>query len=260
MREKEKQQGFTLVEMAVVLVIVALLIGGLMLPLSAQQEIKAEWETKQQLLKAEETLAGFAALYGRLPCPASAASMGQEDCAGTSGHGGYYGFLPAAKLGLFPGNDQGLALDGWNNPLRYAVSNANFGGISSGVFVTANGLKTATLPALASYIDSHALLSVCADNGTLSNPGTINASCTGSGKLTDSAVAVLYSTGKNTPRGGTDSDERHNPNGNTSIANDPAFVHHEPTAAGSAAGEFDDILIWLSPNSIVSKMIAAGTL
>ncbi|OQY65831.1 MAG: hypothetical protein B6D47_12090 [Rhodocyclaceae bacterium UTPRO2] len=47
-------RGFTLAEMAVVLVIVALLIAGMMLPLSAQQDIRARQETAT-------TLVGFAA-------------------------------------------------------------------------------------------------------------------------------------------------------------------------------------------------------
>ncbi|GAB2182082.1 hypothetical protein DLREEDagrD3_23050 [Denitratisoma sp. agr-D3] len=230
-------RGFTLTEMAIVLVIVALLIGGLALPLSTQQEMRALEETQHRLTDASEALTGFAAINGRLPCPATTTSQGQEDCAGSAGNGGYYGYLPAAKLGL-PSDGQGRMQDGWQQPLRYAVSGANFGGISTGVFVTANGLRTATLAALSAHMGANPLLSICTGSSTIVAAGTANAACDSSGKITDSAAAVVYSTGKNTSWGGQAGDENHNPNPNSGLAPDPAFVHHTPTPAGSAAGEF----------------------
>ena len=52
--------GFSLVEMAVVLVIVALLITGLVIPFSAQQEIRARQETERTLTDIHEALLGYA--------------------------------------------------------------------------------------------------------------------------------------------------------------------------------------------------------
>lgn len=71
-------RGFTLAEMAVVLVIVALLIAGMMLPLSAQQEIRARQETEKTLSDIREALLGFAVANGRLPRPAISATNGAE--------------------------------------------------------------------------------------------------------------------------------------------------------------------------------------
>ena len=48
-----------------------------------------------------------------------------------------------------------------------------------------------------------------------------------------------------------------NPNSNNS---DRVFVSHIPTASSATNGEFDDIVIWLSPNILFGKMVAAGKL
>jgi hypothetical protein len=70
---------------------------------------------------------------------------------------------------------------------------------------------------------------------------------------------VIYSTGRNGNYGGTGADESANPN-QYSNNNDRVFVSHAPTASSSANGEFDDIVIWLSPNILFGKMVAAGRL
>lgn len=62
-------KGFTLTELAVVLVIVSLLMGGLLIPLGAQQEIEKRRATEQQLNNIRETLIAFGTVNMRLPCP-----------------------------------------------------------------------------------------------------------------------------------------------------------------------------------------------
>ena len=53
-------RGFTLTELAVVMVIVAVLMGGLLIPLSAQRDAQAFRETQAQLDEIREALIGFA--------------------------------------------------------------------------------------------------------------------------------------------------------------------------------------------------------
>ena len=65
-----RQSGFSLVELAVVLTIVALLLSSLMWTLSAQTEQRARDETTRRLEQGKELLLSFAIVYGRLPCPA----------------------------------------------------------------------------------------------------------------------------------------------------------------------------------------------
>src|SRR5688572_19844594 len=72
------QQGFSLAELAIVLLIVGLILAGVLTPLGAQIEIRKTAETTKILEDVKEALLGFAAANGRLPCPASDTSNGQE--------------------------------------------------------------------------------------------------------------------------------------------------------------------------------------
>lgn len=242
--------GFTLTELALSLLIVAILLAGMLMPLSTQLDLRNQAQTQQALADIREALLGFAAANGRLPCPASATSNGIES---PSGGGActnpYDGFVPAVTLGIAPVDNQGYALDAWQQRLRYAVTIAN-----SNAFTTANGMKTTTLAALSPN------LKVCSSAAGLSGAGSAAASCAAAATLSNSSVAVIYSPGRNGGVGGTGTDERHNPNPSASVAPDPAYVSHEPTAAGAPQGEFDDIVTWLSPNVLYSRMITAGQL
>ncbi|RKZ76828.1 MAG: hypothetical protein DRR19_28370 [Candidatus Parabeggiatoa sp. nov. 1] len=104
--------GFTLVEMAVVLLIIGLLIGGLLVPLSVQIDQSRLNATEQSLQDIKEALIGFAIVDGRLPCPAVSGDDGVED----SGLCGDEGFLPWATLALNIGKS-----DVWGAPFRYRV-------------------------------------------------------------------------------------------------------------------------------------------
>jgi len=83
------------------------------------------------------------------------------------------------------------------------------------------------------------------------------ATCSGtSTTLTISAVAVIFSVGKNGVPGGTGgvagSDESFN------LDNDRAFISHEPAPSGATGGEFDDIVIWLSPSILYNRILSGG--
>jgi prepilin-type N-terminal cleavage/methylation domain-containing protein len=264
-----QEGGFTLTELAVVLVIVALLIGGLMVPLAAQDELKRTTETRKTLENIHEALLGYVAANGRLPCPATATSNGVEDpigggdCDRNVAGNSYAGFMPAVTLAISPTDGNGYAVDGWGNRIRYAVSPVSIGG-QSNPFTTAGGMKNATMATIAARSP---LLSVCGCSSAVTQAGTAVAACggscpagTGTAKIADQAIAVVYSLGKNSASGGTGSGEKHNPNPNSTTQADPAYVSHEPTSAAGEDGEFDDIVIWLSPNILFNRLIAAGQL
>ena len=114
----DTQSGFSLVEMAVVLAIVGLVIGGLMVPLSAQMDLRNYNETKQKLAVMNEAIIGFTFLKGRLPCPTTQLDSAQpdyglEDCSFSS-----EGYVPWRTLGL-------SAVDAWGQYWRYRVD-SNF--------------------------------------------------------------------------------------------------------------------------------------
>jgi prepilin-type N-terminal cleavage/methylation domain-containing protein len=257
-------RGFTLTELAVVLAIVALLIGSMMLPLAAQDDVRRTQETQKTLNDARDALVGFATATGRLPCPATDASNGVEAPNG----GGTctlfdasdvvpVGYLPAATLGLAPVDTQSRLLDGWGNPIRYGVTTSN-----AAAFTRPNGMSSTGMTALAPD------LIVCPTarfgGNDVQGAGTAAANCpTGVTPLSNSSVAVLYSLGPDAGRGGNGTDEQHNPNpaiSSGTLASDRLFVSHTPTPRDAANGEFDDIVIWLSPNILFNRMIAAGRL
>lgn len=241
------QRGFTLVELAIALVIVALLSGGLMLTITAQMDNIATSETQRRLNDARDALLGYAAANGRLPCPAAAGATGLESpVGGGSCSNPWDGFLPAITLGLAPTNENGYAVDGWGNPIRYAITtyqNATFCPTPNYCFTTTNALKahwngTTTPPA--------SDIQVCS---TATGAGT---NCAAGATLSNNAIAVVYSQGKNGAAAPSSADEQANGNA------DRLFVSHTPTPTG--ANEFDDLVIWLSPNILYNRLIAAGRL
>jgi prepilin-type N-terminal cleavage/methylation domain-containing protein len=247
-------RGFTLIEMAVALFIITLVLGSLLVPLTTQVEQRKTAETQRILDQAMEALLGFAAVNGRLPCPASSTSNGLEVLVIPSPNGGqcsnpFNGFFPAATLGISPVDAQGYLVDGWGsvqNRVRYAVTNTN-PVCSPYPYTTAGGLRACW----STITGGGALptLSVCS-----TSTGINVGDCAAGAKLTDKAPALIYSLGKNAPTGGTGADEAEN------LSNDRAFVWHTQAAAGATNGEFDDIMVWMSPNILYSKLINAGQL
>ncbi len=236
------QAGFTLVEMAIVLAIVGLLLGGLLSTLSAQMESQHINETRKQLSEIQQALTGYAIINGRLPCPATSTSNGTESFAvgGNAANGNcsnfYNGYAPAATLGITSVNAQGLAIDAWGNPIRYAVTQSN-----SNAFTKTDGMSTTGISALAPNLLT--CLSASAAGFSGSSCGTGNALTSDPG-----VPVVIYSTGRNGGVGPTGSDEQANTDSNR------VFVSHTP------ASDFDDLVIWLSPNTLINRMVAAGKL
>jgi len=277
--------GFTLIELAVGLFIVTLVLGALLVPLSQQVESRKFSETQRTLDLAVEALQGFAAINGRLPCPASATSNGLESDGGVLGRctNPLDGFLPAATLGLNQ-NVNGYLVDSWStdsgtllapNRIRYAISTAvnpcadpsplNY------VFATPNGMKncwaqiTGTTPPPPPFPN---YLTVCNTSNT-TGPITATGCPPPAGvpplptTLTTNAIAIVYSVGANAAATLNDLangfDEQANPNPlNGSV--DRTFVWHVPSGRNAPNGEFDDVMVWISPNILYSKLIAAGQL
>lgn len=264
---KKMTKGFTLVEMAIVLLVVTLLLGGLLVPLTTQIEQRKISETQKFLADAKEALIGFAIANGRLPCPASSASNGLESyctdgnplnaCAPTpvpQNHGRcsnfFDGFLPAVTLGLSNVDSSGYAVDGWGlvqNRIRYAVTTSSGNAFTSSAskFGNQSILDLAKTLATSPFLGLH----VCSTAATLV---TIPPSNMCAATLTDNAIAVVFSLGKNAPTGGTSPDEKQN------LDNDLFFVSHVPSSV--TGSEFDDIVDWLSPNILFNRAVAAGTL
>ena len=221
-----RQHGFSLTELAIVLVIVALLISGMLMPLSAQREIQNTGESQRRLTEIREALLGFAVINKRLPCPdtdtdPSASGYGIEE-ASCSSSGTEEGFLPWKTLGVAETDSWGTHRTTATSPRtgdwRYRVDR-NFAGSTALISLTT---------------------AFSADNLSIRDHA--------GNKLTSASeppIAIVFSTG---PNGTPDGD-----NGS-----------YEPTNAIYEAGEptptFDDILIWISRPTLFNRLISAGKL
>ncbi|MDP2140427.1 MAG: type II secretion system protein [Gammaproteobacteria bacterium] len=243
-----KGSGFTLIEMAVVLLIVGLMLSGLFASLGSSTENKRRTDATAQLNRIEEALYGFAQTNGRLPCPAvPGVPTGQEDPLAGGVCTNSRGFVPAVTLGIQGAiNTDGLLLDPWGNPYRYVVSERVQ--VLDRAFTTSNGLR--------------ALFA----NGSLTiDPATrlcvsSAVNCTGT-TFTNSAPALVFSMGSDWQ---TFSSAIQVENASAPphasypniINND--FVNAPYAEDGTQA--FDDILVWLSPQILFSRLISAGRL
>lgn len=252
-----------MIELAVAIVIIALLLGGILVPLQTQVESRKFDETQKILDQARDALLGYAAGYGYFPCPASATSNGQE-AAGTdhttgacpavvTGTNLYHGFLPAARLGFAPTDANGYALDAWGltaNRIRYAVSSQTVNAITN-PFTRTNGMRNAGM----ANITNVALLYVC-NSGTGVIAGT---NCGTAVALTSNAPVVIWSVGPNapTPIGGTSVHEAQNPNPNGG-STDRLFVSR--LRSDMVGAEFDDIVTWIGSPATFNRLIASGQL
>ncbi|MFM2440848.1 MAG: hypothetical protein RLZZ349_575, partial [Pseudomonadota bacterium] len=146
------QKAFTLVEVAIVLVIVGLAIGGILSSLSAQVEQQKLNETRNTINNVKEALLGYAMANGRFPCPAATPASGvtavEKFATGGNATNGkcsvfYNGYVPSVTLGLSPTDSSGYVLDGWNNPIRFAIVDLSDDANVSYIFTKSSGMKNA---------------------------------------------------------------------------------------------------------------------
>ena len=133
-----RQLGFSLIEMAVVLMIVGLLLAGLVPTLSGQMEQRQVNETRKQLEEINSALLGYAASQQppKLPCPAgptiatNLANAGISNCNISSGRG----VIPWVTLGI-------SETDAWGRRYTYSVASsvANAGTFTTSFTLSSRG-------------------------------------------------------------------------------------------------------------------------
>jgi prepilin-type N-terminal cleavage/methylation domain-containing protein len=240
--------GFTLLEMAVVLVIIGLLLAGLMMPLSAQLDQRRIEETRKAMDEINQAIYGFALANGRLPCPANptvasgTAGAGTETNTGPSGSCiNNPGVVPWATLGL-------SETDAWNRRYTYRVTGSFADGLDGA------GLAGATGPCGTPRTGVSFELCSTGDDTVLA--------ATAGATLASGIPAVIVSHGQNGLGGYTSAGtqiagaagEEANNTGGTIIGGATVFISHTPTAT------FDDLVTWLSPNTLMNRMVTGGRL
>lgn len=230
-------RGFTLIEMAVAMFVIALLLGSILVPLTTQVEQRQISDTQKTLDEIRDALIGYAIANGNLPCP-DTGTNGTENVDTTTGRcttilGGIAaGRLPHLNLGL--GNS-----DLWGNRFTYVVNEqfARRTGTTSSPFTLSTGgtdVRICTTQACTTTLSTTAVFAVISH-----------------GK--NGLGAVNYSTNATNPASAS-VDEQDNYGTDADIVNRPQFT------GGPPASEFDDIVVWLSRYTLFNRMVAGGKL
>lgn len=114
MTARRSLAGFSLAEMAITLLIITLLSSGAFMALRVQAERSQFVQTQVALTEAKQALLAYAAIEGKLPCPAAATNdtgIALEDCNDSNKN---RGLIPWKTLGI-----QGT--DAWDRYLSYQV-------------------------------------------------------------------------------------------------------------------------------------------
>lgn len=236
--------GFTLTELTIVLVIVALLVGGLLVPLSAQRDMQFISETRQQLDEIRDALIGFALVNGRLPRPATSIADGAENPTACSSEAACTGYVPWATLGL-------KKSDAWNKMIGYSVT------------VAYAGANTGSQPFALSTARTKKIKGRDAAGNIMYLAGSAS-------DCTSCTPAAIYSFGKNNwgaaPDGAaladasaSNADEDANANA-ASGGGAEFFARDFSDTSNFSGGEFDDIVVWIPPYILFNRMAAAGKL
>lgn len=221
-----RQRGFSLIEIALVLVIVGLALGGIVSAIGPQLENKRVSETQKVLEEVKEALIGFAIVNGRLPRPATSATDGTEMAACAT---------DALCTGLIPWERLGITkLDSWAKIIRYSVTPA---------YTVAPATSTAGTKTVQTRNAAGALV-----NLATTEPAVIFSSGKLSFGTTDGGVVIPTQSTAN-----TNADEITNNAASVTFIQRP--VNTATTAMG---GEFDDIVIWLPKTTLVSRLAQAG--
>ncbi|MGH8584392.1 MAG: type II secretion system protein [Gammaproteobacteria bacterium] len=222
-----REAGFTLIELAIAIVVIGLLLAGLLGPMSVRVEQQERAKTQALLDEIKEALLGYAAINGFLPCPT---------IQGDPANGGYGvaapppcpvgvtdGILPWKTLGVSPtdawGRPRTAPGDPWRGYWRYRVDGAFVG------------------PALITMTTTTVDLLEVEDGA--GNKLTIP---------TEPPIAIVFSAG---------GQDRDNVGGDPDGDNTTYDGTYE---AGSYSPTFDDMTTWLSRPLLFNRMLMAGKL
>lgn len=269
-------RGFSLVEMAIATLLIAMFMTLGLSALNVQQETAAASTTQKNLDTIKDALVNYLRTNSHLPCPSdfkdqetgSTLLAGEERRTTTSGTGvpdkatncnvqdmvtslPAFGILPYRALGL----TREAALDGWGNFYSYHVS----------------FISTATSPNSNDWTRSRAFLSTGNAGGL-----TIKESASSTNNLTTTAVVVVLSHGRNGLGAWTTkntritlpdqmvgspsvkSDEFENATNGTDTTT--IYVRRTRTDNESATGgSFDDYVVYLSDSDLLTQLVKDGT-
>jgi prepilin-type N-terminal cleavage/methylation domain-containing protein len=247
-------RGFTLIELAVVLLIVVVLLtlGAGVVNLASENSSFSQTRRKQEAVK--DALIAYLGKNKRLPCPDLPAAPGNTPGLGddnrttagdpTSPCSVDAGVLPYIELGI----PRDFALDGWENFFTYRVT----------VDAADLSLDWARTPITSFAPGKPGKLDV-----SMRSPAT-SAVLTPLTSAPDHAVAVVVSHGKNGLGAWTSQGTRNIlPTGADELANANAtgvFIQRDVSDVNVSAGPFDDLVIYLRPSDLITPLVRDGSM
>jgi prepilin-type N-terminal cleavage/methylation domain-containing protein len=270
---KLRQSGFTLVEIAIVLLIVTILLGYSVAMFPLQQELKQYRHVDAEMDSVIEHLIAFAQVNGRLPCPDTSGDLngtgagvidGQEDTDdlvdnddGTAVADGlvdnckaFFGFLPARTLGMNGKfNSAGLLVDPWDTGYGNALSDFDFTGVGAVDLVSPNGIRDEGIANLAPD------LFVCDDSTEVGTDLDCN-DVTGDEVLGSNGEvsAIVISIGKDSVIPATSNIQGENIDNFHNGILDKVYIF------AARRDDYDDVVRWIPTNLLLTKMIEADKL
>lgn len=259
-----KADGFSLIELAIVLVIVTILIGGLAVPLSAQIEARRIAETRKIMEEAREALMGYAMTHSctcqydnvgtlsqaplgpppQSTCTAQCPSTGPNSatfkrpylpCPDTDGNGTENRPANAECLqprGYFPWVSLGTgSQDAWGNRLWYEVTDPYSDATKGFSNASTGDIQICDASGCAKTIASNIPVTLLSHGpngwGALNINGNTLATPTSADELENNSALT---------------------NGNK------VYISRTPSKADSALGEFDDLVTWISTPVLISRV------
>lgn len=257
-------RGFSLIELAIVMFIVSLILGGLLTPLSTRLEAQNRKQTNTMLAEIKESLIGYAIINGHLPCPDCS-----DTTSGSCGDSGItsYGLNGGINDGIEDGvdfSDAGTTPRSGNNFKSCAVQEGNLPWATLGVpeddawenrfHYRVTDRTTGSNPDSFADDEEDCSTSTSGISFCLDSTGDININDEDGNPVAQNVPAIVISFGAN-------ADDVGNPSSNSEKKNqddDTTFVQEDYRAEGT--NEFDDLLIWVSPDTLMYKMISAERL
>ena len=245
MTMKYSIQGFTLIELAMVLLILGLLMSSFLAPLAARVEQQERNNTQIQLDEIEEILYGHVLQNAYLPCPdcsdtttGNCATVNTNDPNDISdGVEDILANTCATEVGNLPWVTLGVkSTDEWNNIFTYRVDDT----FADRNIAATDGTGCAASATL------NVSFSLCSDGEII----VLNSA--GGTNLATNIPAIVVSHGKNFSLGAPTANETENLNSDTTFV-DTNFSNNAITG-------FDDMVIWISPHVLRTMSVKAGIL
>ncbi|MBA2594900.1 MAG: type II secretion system GspH family protein [Pseudomonadota bacterium] len=247
------ERGFTLVEIAIVVLVLGILLASLLGPLSVRIEQQEIRKTTDQMEEIKEALYGYAMANGALPCP-DVNNNGTQDRTGSPE-------ICSLDAGNIPWVDLGVpGLDAWNRAFRYRVTGYfadQFGVDGSGNLIP----PTVTPPPACTATPAQTSFALCTDGGITVRDGD------GGNVVAAKVAGVVISHGKYRfdPASSTDPPSPHEVEnfereGAASIPGDTLGTVVARGYTGGSGQEYDDLVVWLSANVLKYRLVQAGRL